>query len=287
MAVCPSCQSLQPDGAVFCDNCGAKLSVPQVTPGVSSGTAVMAPTPTVVASVCPQCGSQTNPSSPFCDNCGASLTGGAPPVPGPQPVMQPPAAAPAAGMMTCTNCGAQLQPGSAFCDMCGAPVGASAPAAPPVQPQYQTPTPQPQYQQPQYQQPVDQPLYPQPTPFQAQQQPFGSGPAYPPMGGRLVVQGSGAQIAFPPGKTEIIVGREDAASNNFPDIDMNDHGGDEGGVSRRHARISVKGGQFYLEDLGSVNFTFINRQKLAQNQPQLINNGDEVQFGRVKLNFYL
>ena len=285
MAVCPNCQSSQPDGAVFCDNCGAKLSAPQVTPGVLSGTAVMAPTPTVVASVCPQCGSQTNPNSPFCDNCGASLAGGAPPVASPRPVAQPPvaAAAPAAGGMTCTNCGAQLQPGSAFCDMCGAPV--SAPALSPAQPQYPSPAPQPQYQQSQY--PQTQYQQPVAQPFQTPQQPFGGGPAYPPMGGRLVVQGSGAQIAFPPGKAEIIVGREDAASNMFPDIDMNNHGGDEGGVSRRHARISIRGGQFYLEDLGSVNFTFVNRQKLTPNQPHPLNNGDEIQFGRVKLNFYL
>jgi pSer/pThr/pTyr-binding forkhead associated (FHA) protein len=113
------------------------------------------------------------------------------------------------------------------------------------------------------------------------------GVGYPPSGGgRLIVQPSGAQLALPSGKTEFIVGREDPASNNFPDVDLNDHGGDEGGVSRRHAQILSRDGQFYLEDLNSVNYTYVNRQKLQPNQPQPLNEGDEIQLGRVKLTFY-
>ncbi|MBN2393579.1 MAG: zinc-ribbon domain-containing protein [Anaerolineae bacterium] len=279
MPVCPSCHSSQPDGAAFCDNCGAKLETPQVAP---FATAVMGHTPTVVASTCPQCGAPVNPDSPFCDNCGALVAADAAPPAGPQAPIPPTPSAPAAGGMVCKNCGAQLQPGSAFCDMCGAPV-----SAPVAQPQYQ---PQPVAQQPVYPQPPTQPQYQQPqyappSPMAPQQ--IGEGAIYPPAGGRFVVQQTGAQLTFPPGKAEIIVGREDAASNIFPEVDLNDHGGDEGGVSRRHARVALKDGQFYIEDLGSVNFTFVNHQKLAPNQPHPLNNGDEVQFGRVKLNFYL
>jgi len=114
-------------------------------------------------------------------------------------------------------------------------------------------------------------------------------PAYPPAAavqGRLVVQATNASLLFPPGKTEIIVGREDPVSGVFPDIDLTDHGGDEGGVSRRHARIFVQGDQVFIEDLNSTNYTYVNQQRLTPGQPQPLNDGDEVRLGRVKLNFY-
>jgi len=100
------------------------------------------------------------------------------------------------------------------------------------------------------------------------------------------VQGTNATLPFPPGKTEVIVGREDPVSGIFPDIDLTDHGGDEGGVSRRHARIFVQGPQFFIEDLDSTNYTYVNQQRLTPRQPHPLNSEDEVRFGRVKLNFY-
>ncbi len=121
---------------------------------------------------------------------------------------------------------------------------------------------------------------------------FATQPAYPgaPSGaaieGRLVVEGTNAPLHFPPGKTEIIVGREDPVSNVFPDVDLTDHGGDEGGVSRRHARIFSQGSQIFVEDLNSTNYTYVNQQRLTPGQPHPLNDGDEIRFGRVKLNFY-
>src|SRR5260370_36844405 len=63
------------------------------------------------------------------------------------------------------------------------------------------------------------------------------------------------------GKDTILIGREDGVSNIFPDVDLTPHGGEEGGVSRMHARIFVESGQYLLEDENSTNFTFLNRQK--------------------------
>jgi len=100
------------------------------------------------------------------------------------------------------------------------------------------------------------------------------------------VQGTNATLPFPPGKTEIIVGREDPVSGIFPGIDLTDHGGDEGGVSRQHARIFAQGTQVFIEDLNSTNYTYINQQKLTPGQPHPLNSGDEVRFGRVKLTFH-
>ena len=105
------------------------------------------------------------------------------------------------------------------------------------------------------------------------------------MAGRLVLTSTGAQVPLPQ-KAEIIVGREDPVSSVFPDIDLTPHGGEDAGVSRRHAKITVQGGQYYVEDLQSTNFTFVNKQKLNPGVRQPLNNGDEVRFGRVIFNFY-
>ncbi len=111
-------------------------------------------------------------------------------------------------------------------------------------------------------------------------------PAPPDVQGRLVVQDTSATLPFPPGKTEIIVGREDPVSGVFPEIDLTDHGGDEGGVSRQHARIFTQGNQVSIEDLNSTNYTYVNQQKLTPERPHQLNDGDEIRLGRVKLDFH-
>ena len=74
-------------------------------------------------------------------------------------------------------------------------------------------------------------------------------------------------------------------SNIFPDVDLTPHGGEEGGVSRLHARIFFESGQYQLEDENSTNFTFLNRQRLAAKTPTPLHDNDEVRFGRVMLRF--
>jgi hypothetical protein len=101
---------------------------------------------------------------------------------------------------------------------------------------------------------------------------------------RLVVQADGAEFDLS-GKNEVLVGREDPASNIYPDIDLTPHGGEEGGVSRMHAKIYLDGGQYMVEDLNSTNFTQLNRQKLSPKTPTPIKDGDELRLGRVVLTF--
>ena len=57
----------------------------------------------------------------------------------------------------------------------------------------------------------------------------------------------------------------------------------EGGVSRRHARVHQQKSQFFIEDLGSANGTFLNGQRLTPYLPHPLRDGDEVQLGRVRL----
>ena len=102
-----------------------------------------------------------------------------------------------------------------------------------------------------------------------------------PTGPRLIVEESGVVLPLPLDKTEIIIGREDPVSNIFPEIDLTPHGGELGGVSRQHARLSRAGGQWTLTDLNSTNYTRLNGVRLEPNVPTPISDGARVQFGRV------
>ena len=104
--------------------------------------------------------------------------------------------------------------------------------------------------------------------------------------GKLVVQPGGVSLALPAQKAEIIIGREDPVSNNFPEIDLTLLGGVEGGVSRRHARLFLQNGELHVEDLNSVNHTFLNRQKVPPGQSARLNSGDELRLGRLVLVYY-
>jgi pSer/pThr/pTyr-binding forkhead associated (FHA) protein len=101
---------------------------------------------------------------------------------------------------------------------------------------------------------------------------------------RLIVEADNQEFDLG-GKDNITLGREDAVSNIYPDVDLTPHGGEEGGVSRLHARIFVENGQYLLEDENSTNFTFLNRQRLASKTPTPLHDNDEVRLGRVLLRF--
>jgi hypothetical protein len=54
-------------------------------------------------------------------------------------------------------------------------------------------------------------------------------------------------------------------------------------VSRRHAEIERRDRAFYIRDVGSLNGTYVNRQRVDRAE---LANGDEVQIGKFKLTFY-
>ncbi len=186
--------------------------------------------------------------------------------------------------------------GSAFCDECGEPLNASAPAAVATPEPDVTSTPDPVQQQVQ---PVQQPdpayATQQPDPAYATQQPDSAFDAtqVPPVAqsvapaglqARLIVEADNQEFDIS-GKDNILIGREDAVSNIYPDVDLTAHGGEDGGVSRLHARIFVENGQYMLEDENSTNFTFLNRQRLAAKTPTPLHDNDEIRLGRVLLRF--
>jgi hypothetical protein len=84
---------------------------------------------------------------------------------------------------------------------------------------------------------------------------------------------------------EAVIGRADPTCDVFPEIDLTPIGGEKDGVSRQHARLRRDRDRFTIEDLKSVNFTFLNKQRLDAFAPTQIKSGDEVRLGRVVLRF--
>ncbi|MFN2504892.1 MAG: FHA domain-containing protein [Acidimicrobiales bacterium] len=54
-------------------------------------------------------------------------------------------------------------------------------------------------------------------------------------------------------------------------------------VSRRHAEIARVDGEFVLRDVGSLNGTYLNRERIDEGT---LTNGDELQIGKFKLVFF-
>lgn len=218
-------------------------------------------------------GHENPDGSAYCDECGEALPGAtAQPTATSSATQQAQQApAPQGGTQTCPQCGAQNPAGEAFCSSCGANLmGVPAPAAAGSNPA----TPEPSV--------VAATL----DASAAGAAPVGvAAPAVPStMSARLIVEADNSEFDLS-GKDNVIIGREDAVSNIFPDIDLTPHGGEEGGVSRMHARIFVENGQYMLEDENSTNFTFLNRQRLTGKTPTPLHDSDEVKLGRVLLRF--
>jgi molybdenum cofactor synthesis domain-containing protein len=104
-----------------------------------------------------------------------------------------------------------------------------------------------------------------------------------PLGLRLTIPDSGHDLEVPLTKKKVSIGRLDRASGSFPEVDLTSYGGLEKGVSRRHAEIIRRGNEVSIKDLGSINGTFLNRNKLIPFLPQVLKSGDELRLGRLTL----
>lgn len=111
-------------------------------------------------------------------------------------------------------------------------------------------------------------------------------PTYaPPVGFSLRINGTDDPVRLA-GKPEYLLGRADPKHNVNPDLDLGPYGGQQLGVSRRHATLFQIENGFAIRDLGSTNGTIVNGRVLAANQEWPLRDGDEIRLGKLAMNIY-
>ena len=93
-------------------------------------------------------------------------------------------------------------------------------------------------------------------------------------GGALVIRSGGGRVgqSFPLRGERMTVGRNPDADVFLDDVT----------VSRDHAALVRRGGDWHLDDLGSLNGTYVNRHRIETHRLQ---DGDELQVGKYKLTY--
>lgn len=60
---------------------------------------------------------------------------------------------------------------------------------------------------------------------------------------------------------------------------------DNNTISRIHAQITFRNGEYYISDMKSTNFTYVNGSKLAENQDMKLRNGDKIKLSDEEFEF--
>jgi len=150
----------------------------------------------------------------------------------------------------CPECGLTNAEGANYCQRCGAFIGAPEPAAP----ESSTAT----YR-------IDETGELVPVEIEDVVQVGGAA---------LVVRAGGGRVgeSFPLDHDRMTIGRRPDSDVFLDDVT----------VSRDHALIVRRGDELHLDDLGSLNGTYVNRRRIESHH---LADGDELQIGKYKLTF--
>ena len=93
-------------------------------------------------------------------------------------------------------------------------------------------------------------------------------------GAALVIRSGGGRVgeSFPLGGDRMTIGRRPDSAIFLDDVT----------VSRDHALVVRRGEDLFLDDLGSLNGTYVNRHRVDSHK---LADGDELQIGKYKLTF--
>jgi len=90
---------------------------------------------------------------------------------------------------------------------------------------------------------------------------------------------------FPIFKPTALIGRFDSVTGMQPEVDLTDEDHSRN-ISRRHARIVFKNGTFFVaEEIGTMNGTFLNGEKLVTGVLTPVKDGDQITLCRLPLTF--
>jgi CRP-like cAMP-binding protein len=99
---------------------------------------------------------------------------------------------------------------------------------------------------------------------------------------RLVDVATGTAFFLSTGD-ETTIGRADPVTGILPDVDLTPVDNNRS-VSRRHAKIIKAGGEYHvLEEVGTVNGTYVNDQRIPTGVPVTMHNGDLVKIGLIAM----
>ena len=201
---------------------------------------------------CGECGYENMDGLDYCDGCGAKLAAGAAGTAAAAPAAAPAAAAPEAA------------PAAAPAESGDANAAPAAEAATAEVPKSEAPTGE---------------IKPESAPSAPTAAAAGA-----PFKAKLsVVRGGRKGQEFPLEEGNNLVGRWDPETGSFPEVDL-DADDPEAKISRKHALIRIDGGKITIEDIGSLNGTYVNRQpRLSPGSPAELKSGDEVIIGKTFL----
>jgi hypothetical protein len=93
-------------------------------------------------------------------------------------------------------------------------------------------------------------------------------------GAALVIRAGGGRVgeSFPLEEDRMTIGRRPDSHIFLDDVT----------VSRDHALLVRRNGQWYIDDSGSLNGTYVNRRRIDSHQ---LEDGDELQVGKYKLTY--
>lgn len=77
----------------------------------------------------------------------------------------------------------------------------------------------------------------------------------------------------------LVFGRSFSENEVVSFIDLEAFGAEDLGVSRKHLRCWADNGELFIEDLGSLNGTYLNGVRLADHSPQQIHHADHIMLG--------
>jgi hypothetical protein len=91
------------------------------------------------------------------------------------------------------------------------------------------------------------------------------------------------EIIYVQGRNEFSIGRSTKGQTIIPDIDLSAYQAYESGVSRLHANINIQSTKVTINDLGSANGTSLNGDRVNPHDENLVNHGDILTFGHLKV----
>jgi hypothetical protein len=198
-------------------------------------------------------------------------------------------------MIKCGECGYENMDGLDYCDGCGAKItaaatagdGAAAPAAEPsaqpaaAEPVAASEAPTGEIKPPE---PAPEGAPPAPEPSAAGPPAASAAASVPRFKAKFeVVRGGRKGQEFPIEDGNSFIGRWDPETGSFPEVDL-EQDDPEAKISRKHALVRIENGKITVEDIGSLNGTYVNRQpRLQPGTPVEIKSGDEIIIGKTFL----